>query len=107
MRVASASADLRIGGEYRVEIRGVDDAVYIAAGVYRKIVPDELLSFTWNNACDQGKETLVTLKFRDLENGTELILTHEHFSSADAAARHERGWNGCLDKLEELSPEAS
>jgi uncharacterized protein YndB with AHSA1/START domain len=107
MRVASASADLRIGGEYRVEIRGVDDAVYIAAGVYRKIVPDELLSFTWNNACDQGKETLVTLKFRDLESGTELILTHEHFSSADAAARHERGWNGCLDKLEELSPEAS
>jgi uncharacterized protein YndB with AHSA1/START domain len=107
MRVANASADLRVGGEYRVELRGLDDAEYVATGVYRKIIPNELLSFTWDNGCDPGKETLVTITFRDFEHGTELILTHEHFSSADAAARHERGWTGCLDKLEELSGRAS
>ena len=107
MRVANASADLRVGGEYRVEIRGVDDAEYVATGVYRKIIPNELLSFTWDNGCDPGKETLVTITFRDFEHGTELILTHERFSSAEAAARHEHGWTGCLDKLEELSRRAS
>ena len=104
MRVANASADLRVGGEYRVEIRGVDDAEYVATGAYRKIVPNELLSFTWGNGCDpHSKETLVTITFRDFEDGTELILIHEGFSSADAAARHERGWTGCLDKLEEAN----
>ena len=103
MRITSASTDLRVGGEYRIEMRGVDDTVYAAAGVYRKIVPDELLSFTWCGACDTGKETAVTVEFRDFEHGTELILTHEHFSSADAAAKRERGWTGCLDNLERLN----
>lgn len=107
MRVIKASADLRVGGEYRVEMRGVDDAEYMATGIYRAIVLNELLSFTWAGGCDPGKETLVTIRFRDFEHGTELILTHERFSSAEAAARHERGWNGCLDKLEELSGRAS
>jgi uncharacterized protein YndB with AHSA1/START domain len=107
MRVIKASADLRVGGEYRVEMRGVDDAEYMATGIYRAIVLNELLSFTWAGGCDPGKETLVTISFRDFEHGTELILTHERFSSAEAAARHERGWNGCLDKLEELSGRAS
>jgi uncharacterized protein YndB with AHSA1/START domain len=107
MRVANASADLRVGGEYRVEIRGVENAEYVASGVYRKIVPNELLSFTWGNGCDAGNETLVTITFRDLEHGTELILIHERFSSSDARARHEQGWTGCLDKLEELSGRSS
>jgi uncharacterized protein YndB with AHSA1/START domain len=86
-----------------VEMRVVDDAEYVASGVYRKIILNDLLSFTWAAGCDPGKETLVTITFRDFEHGTELILTHERFSSAEAAARHERGWTGCLDKLEELS----
>ena len=102
MRVASASADLRVGGEYRVEMHGLDDAVYVASGFYRKIVPNELLSFTWGGACESGEETLVTVALRDLEQGTELILTHERFRTAEAVAKHEHGWIGCLDKLEKL-----
>ena len=82
MRIASASTDLRVGGEYRIEMRGEGDAVVVATGVYRKIVPDQLLSFTWGGTCEPGRETLVTVEFRDLEQGTELILTHERFGSA-------------------------
>jgi uncharacterized protein YndB with AHSA1/START domain len=105
MRIASASADLCVGGVYRIEMKGVDDAEYVATGTYQKIVPNELLSFTWGKGCNpQGKETLVTITFRDVEDGTELILIHEGFDSADAVARHQRGWIGCLDKLEELGP---
>ena len=107
MRIASASADLRVGGMYRIEMRGLDDAVYVAAGVYRKIVRDELLSFTWGANCDPATETLVTIEFRDLEQGTELILKHEHFTSAEAAAKHEHGWIGCLDSLEAFIRPAS
>ena len=49
MRVASARADLRVGGEYRVEMHGLDNAVYVASGFYQKIVPNELLSFTYRS----------------------------------------------------------
>jgi hypothetical protein len=45
---------------------------------------------------------LVTVVLRDLEQGTELILTHERFRSAEAVAKHEHGWIGCMDKLEKL-----
>ena len=106
MRVANASADLRVGGEYRVEMHGLDNAVYVASGFYRKIVPNELLSFTWGGACESGEETLVTVALRDLEQGTELILTHERFRSAEAVAKHEHGWIGCLDKLEKMDKPA-
>ena len=102
MRVTSASTDLRVGGEYRVEIRGLDDAVYVASGFYRKIVPNELLSFTWVRGCESGEETLVTVALRDLEQGTELILIHERFRTEEAVTKHEQGWIGCLDKLEKL-----
>jgi uncharacterized protein YndB with AHSA1/START domain len=102
MRVASARADLRVGGEYRVEMHGLDNAVYVASGFYRKIVPNELLAFTWGGACEGGEETLVTVALRDLEQGTELTLTHERFRAAEAVAKHEHGWIGCLDKLESL-----
>jgi uncharacterized protein YndB with AHSA1/START domain len=108
MTVANASADLRVGGEYRVEMRGVDGFVHIAAGVYKKIIPNELLSFTWGGSCsDSGAETLVTVEFKDVEGGTELILTHEHFTSTEAAAKHQQGWQGCLDNLEKFSREES
>ena len=67
---------------------------------------NELLSFTWGGSCEPGDETLLKVALRDLEQGTELILTHERFRSAEAVAKHEHGWIGCLDKLEKLDEPA-
>jgi uncharacterized protein YndB with AHSA1/START domain len=100
MTVADASADLRVGGQYRVEMRGADGFVHVASGTYTRIIPNELLSFTWGGSCDPQADTLVTVQFKDVDGGTELILTHEHFPSPEAMAKHEHGWIGCLDKLE-------
>src|ERR1700731_2469340 len=47
MTVPHASADLRVGGAYRVEIKGDADVTHVASGVYQEIVPNELLRFTW------------------------------------------------------------
>jgi uncharacterized protein YndB with AHSA1/START domain len=102
MRVSNATADLRVGGEYRVEIHGVDGYVHVAAGVYTRIIPNELLSFTWGAGCEPGVDTLVTVQLRDVDGGTELTLTHEHFASSQAVAKHQQGWIGCLDKLDKL-----
>lgn len=102
MTVANVSADLRVGGAYRVEMKGADDYTHVAAGVYTKIIPNERIAFTWGGACDPSSETLVTVDFKDVEGGTQLTLTHEHFLTAESVSKHEHGWFGCLEKLVQL-----
>jgi glutathione S-transferase len=107
MKVASASADARVGGAYRIEIQGDGAVTNIAAGVYTEIVPNELLSFTWGWQNFPGWESLVTVVFKDLEGGTEVILTHERLPNEESRDKHQHGWLGCLSNLARLyDPEA-
>lgn len=103
MKVQSAEADVRVGGAYRVEMMGSnargDCITPVVGGVYRQIIPDELLSFTWGWPGDGAPETLVTVEFKDAPGGTEVTLTHEGFRSAEVRGKHEHGWIGCLDNL--------
>src|SRR5271155_4654781 len=70
MTVPNASADLRIGGAYRVEMKGDAEVTHIAHGVYQEIVPNELLRFTWGWQ-DVPAESVVTVEFKDVAGGTE------------------------------------
>lgn len=44
---------------------------------------------------------LVTVALAETENGTALTVTHERFADAGARERHDAGWSGALDRLEE------
>lgn len=98
--VATASSDLRVGGAYRVEMQEGLETIYVAEGTYRQIVPNRLLSFTWNPCVSgPGYETLVTVEFKEVAGGTEVLLTHTGFADDETRGKHEHGWNGCLDSL--------
>ena len=102
MSVPEAEADARQGGRYRVQMSeaGSDCEFHTAGGVYREVVPNRRLVFTWQW---QGSdlETLVTLEFKPVSaNETELTLCHEGFDSEDTREKHGQGWDGCLAKLE-------
>jgi uncharacterized protein YndB with AHSA1/START domain len=101
MRVTSASTDPRVGGAYRIEMRG-DEATNIVTGVYTEIVPNELLSFTWGWQNHPGPESQVTVLFKDVTGGTEVILTHERLANEESRNKHEHGWKGCLQNLARL-----
>jgi uncharacterized protein YndB with AHSA1/START domain len=99
----------KVGGEYLIRVQGVRPATadkgkeepfdaYIR-GAYRKVVPNELLQFTWRADWDPGVESLVTVKLRDVEGGTELTLNHEQFATEFARDGHQMGWTGALVKL--------
>ena len=48
-------------------------------------------------------KTLVTVEFeREEAARTRVTLTHSRFREGEARDEHERGWSGCLAKLEEL-----
>ena len=69
------------------------------SGVYRELVPNEKIVFTWAWKSTPERESLVTVSLKADGGGTLLTLTHEQFFDEDARDRHQIGWNGCLDKL--------
>ena len=69
-------------------------------GVFREIVPDRRLVYTWAWESTPERESLVTVEFRPHGQGTELLLVHERFADRDARDRHSEGWLGCLGRFE-------
>lgn len=97
-----AEADVRPGGRYRIGMRPPEGDTVVVTGVYREVSPPERLVFTW--AWEEGQmahagETLVTVEFRTVAGGTEVVLTHELLPDEEAAAMHRQGWIACLASL--------
>jgi uncharacterized protein YndB with AHSA1/START domain len=100
----SAEIDLRAGGGYRLGMRKLPDgAMFYLTGIYREIRPPERLVYTWRWEHQPALgDTLVTVEFHARAGGTEVVLTHEGFPTAEARQGHDKGWNGSLDRLQEM-----
>ena len=110
MHTPDVSLDVRVGGAYRIEFApnnqqappdgkacgGTNTAAF---GEYTKIVPNELLQFSWSSNWQPGEDSLVTVSLKDVEGGTELTLIHENFNSEESREGHNKGWAGSFDKL--------
>lgn len=94
-----AEADVRPGGRYSVAFRMVDGSEHNPTGVYKEVVPDSKLVFTWEWPDHPEWESLVTIELRPVDIGTELTLTHENLPD-EAAESHEAGWTGLLEQLD-------
>jgi uncharacterized protein YndB with AHSA1/START domain/predicted transcriptional regulator YdeE len=98
--VEHAELDVRVGGRYSVSFRTEDGEQHYVSGVYREVVPNEKLSFTWAWRSMPERESLVTVSIKPDGDGSLLTLQHEKFFDEPARDRHREGWSGCLDKLE-------
>jgi uncharacterized protein YndB with AHSA1/START domain/DNA-binding transcriptional ArsR family regulator len=97
---ADVTNDFRVGGHYRIDMHEPDGSTYSHQGEYREIDPPHKIVFTWNSDFVEG--TQVTVEFREADNGTEVILTHEFLPNEEQREGHRRGWNGCLGNLEKM-----
>ena len=95
-----AEMDVRPGGHYRISFSTDDGDYHEVAGVYREVVTNERLSFSWAWHSTPERESLVTVSLRADGDGTWLTLHHEQFFDEAARDGHNRGWTGTLDKLE-------
>jgi uncharacterized protein YndB with AHSA1/START domain len=74
--------DLRVGGAWRQRMVIDAETEYVTGGIYREIVPDERLVFTWGavggwpeiDPARLDDSPLVTLTFADTADATELTL---------------------------------
>ena len=71
------------------------------SGVYREIVPDQLVEFThaWEEEGKRGHETIVTVKLSDYGKKTKMVLRQSLFESVASRDGHKGGWSQCLDRL--------
>lgn len=98
--VSRAEVDAQVGGRFRVVFMGSDGEEHDVRGVYRQVVPDEKLVFTWAWRTTPERESLVTVTLKPDGDGTLLTLMHEKFFDDAARDRHEHGWAGALANLE-------
>jgi uncharacterized protein YndB with AHSA1/START domain len=100
IKAVSAESDPRTGGRYRWVMKAPDGDEFYVAGVYREVVPNEKLVFTWAWKATPERESLVTVSLRADGDGTLMTLTHEQFFDDEARDRHNQGWEGALAKME-------
>ena len=95
-----ADLDVRVGGQYRISFTGAKGEYHEVGGVYREVVPNERLVFSWAWHSTPERESLVTISIKPDAGGT--LLTFHHAQFADEAARdnHQRGWTEFLGNLE-------
>lgn len=94
-----AEADVRPGGRFSVLFRLLNGEEHNPTGIYRDVLPERKLVFTWEWPGMPERESLVTFLLKPLGTGTELTLIHERLPDEEARQSHEKGWSGLLDKL--------
>jgi uncharacterized protein YndB with AHSA1/START domain len=101
--VLRAETDVRVGGRYAVGFRTEDGEEHNVSGIYREVVPNERLVFTWAWRSTPERESLVTILVKPQDGGGSMLtLIHEQFFDETARDRHQYGWTGSLNKLERL-----
>jgi uncharacterized protein YndB with AHSA1/START domain len=102
VKTVLAETDPQVGGRYRIMMRAPSGEEHDVSGVYREVIPNERLVFTWTWKSTPERESLVTVTFKSDGDGTLMTLTHEQFFDEDARDRHQHGWNGAFEKLEKF-----
>lgn len=90
--------DVRVGGSFRIDMLAPDGTTLPHTGVYRVVDRPRKLVFTWVSGPTEHRETVVTVEFREVDGGTEVVLVHEGLPLG-AAKPHKAGWGLILDHL--------
>ena len=94
-----AEVDVRVGGRFRVAFSSNAEMLEVS-GVYREVVPNRKLVFSWAWKSAPERESLVTVTFEPSGGGTDLTLLHEQFFDAGERDGHEEGWSDALAKID-------
>ena len=97
--VLVAETDVRVGGRYRLVAKDATEE-HRVGGVYKEIVANRRLVFTWAWESTPERESLVTIDIKPDDGGCIMTLTHERFFDEAARDRHQSGWSGIMERLE-------
>jgi uncharacterized protein YndB with AHSA1/START domain len=107
VEVANVALDLQPGGAYSITVRDAGGTSVISGRFLVVVVPARLV-YTWRLDGPLGTtpETTVTVEFRELGAGTELLLEHGPFPEPKVRALHAQGWENCFRRQHQLLQDA-
>jgi uncharacterized protein YndB with AHSA1/START domain len=98
--------DPRVGGKLEVLMQtGQGEVPH--TGAYKVIDRPRHLTFTWNSPAAGNRDSLVTIDFKPVGNGTEVVLTHDNLPSEEEVEAHTKGWTRILKLMSETHAEAA
>ncbi len=95
-----AELDVRVGGRYRISFEMESGEYSEVGGLYRELVPNAKLVFTWAWHSTPERESLVTVSIKPDGAGSLMLFTHEQFFDETARDNHAKGWNELFEQLE-------
>ncbi len=97
--VQDAMVDLHVDGKYFIQVLfpGFDPSSI--HGKFLKVEDSEHLEYTWLTEVLNGRTTLVSVQFINLEQGSKIHLSHGEFENEQEMKLHIDGWKGCLSQL--------
>ena len=100
---ADTEVDLRVGGAYTIGMRkaGTDRKIS-AYGRFLEVRSPELLVYSWHwrGAFEEMPETRVTVRFEEIDNGTEVTLLQECLPEIGICLQHRAAWIAAWERLE-------
>lgn len=90
-QTAYAECDVRLGGKWRMHVRGADGRMNIVAGEYRRIERPRFLEFTWIREEEDAVETLVRWELEEEGGVTKVRVTHSGIVT-EALRKRNSGW---------------
>ena len=99
--VRHVNTDVRLGGTFEFAFTDSDGTQHTARGVYREVVPNRKLAFSWSWANEPGVETSIVVDLAQDARATSMRFEHAgltHASTHDYAF----GWRSTFEKMENV-----
>jgi uncharacterized protein YndB with AHSA1/START domain len=93
--------DLRVGGGYRIVMQPPEGEAFHLRGEFRVVEPPHRLDYTfvWEPPDRDDRETVVSLSFRAVPEGTLIALDQGIFATEGRFELHRAGWTDTLERL--------
>jgi uncharacterized protein YndB with AHSA1/START domain len=91
------------GSGYRIAMQPPEGDAFHIRGTFRAVEAPRRLAYTflYEEPDPDDQETLVTLTFEPVEQGTRVVLDQGQFKTAARCALHRDGWTQTLERLEQ------
>src|SRR5437868_2745962 len=94
-----AMMDVRTGGRFTISFSHANGEYSEVSGVYKEVVPDQKLVFSWAWHSTPERESQVTMITKPAGTGTLMTLKHEQLFDQAAADNHKHGWTHTLENI--------
>jgi uncharacterized protein YndB with AHSA1/START domain len=103
-RETRAETDPREGGTFRI-VMVDDEREVVHTGTYHEIDRPRRLVFTWTSPVTQFRDTVVTVTFEPMGDGSTRVQVHQRgLPDEPSRSSHDAGWSDALRQLAESIP---